>query len=371
MFNKKKYTYVSVHYEDDDILKRTYYYLSNEELNIGDRVLVDRNGDNAIGKVFKIEKFSKRNVPFPLGKTKSVIRKIDKDFKLTNIDDHEDYYDEDIDELISIKESYNKLFLNNMFGRLSIKRLMNLMFVDKNYFIEGEKLFYVPRMNMFFYKILDEYKLADVEDNVFSKGVFKILEREAIEIKREVVYNVYCGNNYKKAMLFCKENNFFIYDDTDVLEFSKEKSELRIYKKQKEIERIKSLDDILNFLKDYVPANYTFPDPDYFVEDGKIVHYMGYMKYDIRTFDLYQYLLDNDYISIERANAYYNHIKQSNEKWETWDVNTINYEKLNYLIVKIYNVERVYEGLVNKYASSGKLLKIVERIIEEKEKMKN
>lgn len=45
----ENYTYVSVRYEDDDIPHRTYYYISEiEDLKEGNRVLVDRNGMEAI-----------------------------------------------------------------------------------------------------------------------------------------------------------------------------------------------------------------------------------------------------------------------------------------------------------------------------------
>ena len=42
--------------------------------DIDDKVLVDRNGKEVIGIVVDIEKFEESNVPFPIEKTKSIIR---------------------------------------------------------------------------------------------------------------------------------------------------------------------------------------------------------------------------------------------------------------------------------------------------------
>ena len=364
MFNNKKYTYVSVHYEDDEITERTYYYISDEdEIKVGDRVLVDRNGSEATGIVAKVEEFKKKNVPFPIEKTKHIIRKVDNNFKLD--DDFWDDFDEDeFHDLKLIEKSYDKLFLNNMYGRLSIKRLMNLMFVKKyDYFEKHKKLFYVPRMNLFFYKEFENnYRLAEMEYDVFTKDIYSILEREAIEVKREQVYNIYCAENYRKAILFCKNNCILIHDDTDIDDFEEEKLELNMYEKTEKRDEFKSIDEIIEYLKNYNPAHYEFPNPDYYIEEDKIIHYMGHINYDMRVFDLYKYLIDNGYVNIERTNAYYEHIKNKDEKWQTWNIDEINYEKLNYMIVRLYNEERVCEGLVNSYASNGKLLKILEKL---------
>lgn len=366
MFNNKKYTYVSVHYEDDEITERTYYYISDEdEIKVGDRVLVDRNGSEATGIVAKVEKFKKKNVPFPIEKTKHIIRKVDNNFKLD--DDLWDDFDEDeFHDLKLIEKSYDKLFLNNMYGRLSIKRLMNLMFVDMYYYLnENTKLFYVPRMNLFFYKEFENnYSLAEMEYDVFTKEIYSILEREAIEVKREKVYNVYCAENYKKAVLFCKDNCILIHDDTDISDFREEKVELNMYDKVKERDEFKSVDEIIDYLKNYTPAHYKFPNPDYFIEGDKIIHYNGHIDYDMGVFNLYEYLIDNKYVDIDRANAYYELIKNKDENWQKWNIDEINYEKLNYMIVRLYYEERVCDGLVNSYASSGKLLRIVENIIK-------
>ena len=87
--NMDKYMFLSVHYEDDEISNRTYYYISDiEDINENDMVLVDRNGYEAIGTVAKIEIFNKLETPFPVEKTKHIIRKVDKDYQI------EDWYEE-------------------------------------------------------------------------------------------------------------------------------------------------------------------------------------------------------------------------------------------------------------------------------------
>lgn len=351
----EKYTYVSVRYEDDDVPHRTYYYISEiEDLNEGQKVLVDRNGMEAIGIVEKIEIFQKDNVPFPIENTKHILKEVDEDYE-----PYEWYDDEEYEEEI---ESYHKLFLNTMFSRLSIKRLINLMFVEKRFNQELiDKLFYMPRMNLFFYKNNDNYRIAETPRNILSDEIFRILERESIEIPRKITDNIYTANNYKEAILFCRENDITIHDDTDVLEFSEQKEELNPYKNTEiKEESFKKIEDVIKYLKNYKRATYRFPIPDYYIENNKIIHYMGWVDYDRRIFELYSFLIEQGYIDEEKAHRDYEKHGKEWEDWSKWNIEELNYEKLNYFIIRLYNRERICEGLINDYAETGKLLKIVE-----------
>lgn len=217
----EKYTYVSVRYEDDDVPHRTYYYISEmQNLEEGQKVLVDRNGIETIGIIEKIEVFPKDKVPFPIENTKHIIKEVDEDYEL-----YEWYDDEEYEEEI---ESYRKLFLNTMFSTLSIKRLINLMFVEKKINQElTDKLFYMPRMNLFFYKEDNHYRIAETPKNILTDEIIRILEKESIEITRKITDNIYTANNYKEAILFCRINDITIHDDTDILDFCEQKRELR------------------------------------------------------------------------------------------------------------------------------------------------
>ena len=359
--NSDKYTFLSVHYEDDELSNRTYYYISDiEDINENDRVLVDRNGYEAIGIVEKKEIFNKYETPFPIEKTKHIIKKVDRDYEV------EDWYDDEYEEYEREIESYEKLFLNTMFNRLSIKRLINLMFIKKS----GEnielnhKLYYMPRMNLFFYKDENGYRIAETSKQILSDEVFRILERESIEVPRKIIENVYTANNYKEAILFCRENYLIIYDDTDILDFTEQKRELYKKEENKIIEnKFQKIEDIIEYLKTYKGATYKYPNPDYYIKDNKIIHYMGWLNYDRGIFDLYEFLENKKYINREKAFQDFQKYNKEWSNWEKWNIDEIDHEKANYIIVRLYNRERVCEGLINNYAESGKLLNIIERLI--------
>ena len=80
------YTYAEIIY-DDDIVARTikepsFYYKTDLNVNVGDKVLVDRNGKNVIGEIISLEYREKDNVPYPLDKTKNIIKVISQEQKL-------------------------------------------------------------------------------------------------------------------------------------------------------------------------------------------------------------------------------------------------------------------------------------------------
>jgi hypothetical protein len=69
------YIYCSVSFSDDS---RTYYYQTKDErIKVGDQVIAPVGSDNTkrIAVVEKIEFFQAAEVPFPLDKTKHIIRK--------------------------------------------------------------------------------------------------------------------------------------------------------------------------------------------------------------------------------------------------------------------------------------------------------
>ncbi|MEG1869182.1 MAG: hypothetical protein RR219_09700, partial [Clostridiales bacterium] len=84
-----EYIFCSVEFDESS---KSYYYLTEDEsLEIGDLVLVPvgKEANTSLAQIVDIEYFSKDNVPFPLEKVKSIIRKCtDEDFvpdKLENI----------------------------------------------------------------------------------------------------------------------------------------------------------------------------------------------------------------------------------------------------------------------------------------------
>lgn len=72
----KEYIYASVEYLAEP--EKTYYYMTDDEnIKLGDLVLVIANGYEAIGIVAKIEKCKIGKLPYPLEKTRKIISKIE------------------------------------------------------------------------------------------------------------------------------------------------------------------------------------------------------------------------------------------------------------------------------------------------------
>ncbi len=87
----KTYNYVSVVYDDDIVAKTinepSFYYKTDiNDISVGDKVLVDRTGKQVVGIVVDIEEFDEEDVPFPIDKTKDIIKVLEK----TNEDNKSD-----------------------------------------------------------------------------------------------------------------------------------------------------------------------------------------------------------------------------------------------------------------------------------------
>ena len=95
------YTYVSVKFKENQ--NKTFYYISNiEKLNVGDYVYVPVRDTSCPAIVENIEKFSYRNVPFPLNRTKTIIRKSSKN-------EFENYNSKNVNVFKENYDNYNYL----------------------------------------------------------------------------------------------------------------------------------------------------------------------------------------------------------------------------------------------------------------------
>lgn len=73
----KKYIYVSVEFEGNS---RSYYYTTEDEtISVGDKVLVPFGKNELVGEVVDIDICSECDVPFPICKTRAIIKKLQKD----------------------------------------------------------------------------------------------------------------------------------------------------------------------------------------------------------------------------------------------------------------------------------------------------
>lgn len=103
------YFYLSVRYADlnnepcYDCYDKCYNYLSDDKsVKEGDIVLVNCSGMDTIAKVISAKYYKGFEVPFPVSKTKHIIKKIQNEEELKkfgfNPDDFRDYYDDDEDD---------------------------------------------------------------------------------------------------------------------------------------------------------------------------------------------------------------------------------------------------------------------------------
>ena len=353
------YKYISVSY-NDDYAGRTYSYKTTiKNIEVGDTVLVDRNGCDAYGTVEAINYYTEDNAPYPVEKTKDIIEVIEE------FEDYKDYYDED--EMIT---DYHNILLNAMFGRISIKRLIKLI-APRN----GEDeytLFYYPKFNTFFYKIADDkYRMAEYSTNVIDNKMFRIMEKDSIEVPQKRYAMTNDSESYVRSINFCRENMLVFHDDTDVLEFCDEKRE--IYKnrpKYEEPKEFESLEEIKNYLKEYKGAQYRVPDPEYIIEKNDIVHYVGWLSYDMRVFKITKFLRENGYVFPE----YYDNEKYEylfKEELTDEKIKTFGIAEVSYIIIRSFNIERICEGTVDYLAKSGELLKLIERAEQIKQEFAN
>ena len=102
----KEYYYISVVYADNLDSYNSYNYISDDEsIKVKDKVLVNRAGDDVVALVIETKHYLGCDVPFPVGKTKKVIKKIENDEELRkygyepeDFKNYEFFYDEDEDD---------------------------------------------------------------------------------------------------------------------------------------------------------------------------------------------------------------------------------------------------------------------------------
>ncbi len=79
----KEFFYVSVVYADDLYSYNFYNYLSDDDsIKPGDKVFVNRAGDDVVALVTEAKYYPGSEVPFPVSRTKSIIKKIENDEEL-------------------------------------------------------------------------------------------------------------------------------------------------------------------------------------------------------------------------------------------------------------------------------------------------
>lgn len=210
-----KYMFLFVRYLDIDSIKQFCYISDDENIRIGDYVLVDRAGNPSVAIVENIEFHTKEDSPFNFEKTKEIIRRLDrKELKNSNENEELEEKEEEesyvtIEEFKSLKKDFEALkdILKQKDNKLSIKELIRQILRDNIYL----EVFYNKEFNIFIEKVGDMIYLSKYKSSVFSKKELKGICKNSIYI------NTYRDSNikviYDMAVKLCNENNIEYVDD--------------------------------------------------------------------------------------------------------------------------------------------------------------
>ena len=203
-----KYMYLYVRYLDTDTTRQFCYISDDEDIRIGDYVLVNRKEEYVIAIVEKIEFYTKEEAPYSIEKTKEIIRKIEKS-ELKNLEDSAQEKDGEKDSYITIEEFKEikqdldtiKKIITNQKHNISLKELMKQINRDNIYL----KVYYYPKMNFFIGNVSEIYFLVDYKRKIFSSIQYKEMIKNAINIPAIVDADIM--DIYNKAIKICEENN--------------------------------------------------------------------------------------------------------------------------------------------------------------------
>lgn len=148
----KEYIYAEVEYVDIDSDYMNYYYICDDTIENGDKVLVNRAGTETIAQVISVDTFKGYEVPFPVARTKHIIKKIETEEELkkygfteNDFDDYDDDDDEDdfddYDYFQVITFSDNKNIIEEISKELLEKHLVassHITLTTSNFWWEGK-----------------------------------------------------------------------------------------------------------------------------------------------------------------------------------------------------------------------------------------
>lgn len=110
-----KYCYVSVKY-NNKLSKKSYYYISNmPEIKVNDKVLVNCAGEKVEGTVVRVSYYNKENVPFPLYKTKKILKILNKEENIVT----ETNEINNVDNSNILKDNKSEIMNNQTFNNIS------------------------------------------------------------------------------------------------------------------------------------------------------------------------------------------------------------------------------------------------------------
>lgn len=205
--------YVSVVYDDDIVGKtvgNSFYYKTDIDLiEIGDKVLVDRVGKETIGEVVNVEYFKKTEVPFPIYKTKDIIKiiKSNNESKNNELSDRKTnniyFYTDTLDKKILIIEKNDNNLENDIkFKDCTIIKVNNPKI--KKYILDSDVIFVVGNIDISHYDLSKKFVVNVNNERNFGNhtAIIYLFEKELYIKMIKSLYNAIMLVGYKTIDLY-------------------------------------------------------------------------------------------------------------------------------------------------------------------------
>lgn len=205
--------YVSVVYDDDIVGKtvgNSFYYKTDTDLiEIGDKVLVDRVGTETIGEVVDVEYFKKTDVPFPIYKTKDIIKiiKSNNESKNNELSDRKTnniyFYTDTLDKkILIIEKNDNNLEKDIKFKDCTIIKVNNPKI--KKYILDSDVIFVVGNIDISHYDLSKKFVVNVNNERNFGNhtAIIYLFEKELYIKMIKSLYNAIMLVGYKTIDLY-------------------------------------------------------------------------------------------------------------------------------------------------------------------------
>jgi hypothetical protein len=208
-----KVIYVSIVYDDDivgKIVGNSFYYKTDiDSIKIGDKVLVDRVGKETIGEVVNVEYFNKKDVPFPIYKTKDVIKIIksnneSKNNELSNNKKNKVYfYTDTLDKKILIIEKND----NNLENDIKLKDCTIIKVNNpkiKKHILDSDVIFVVGNIDISHYDLSKKFVVNVNNERNFGNhtAIIYLFEKELYIKMIKSLYNAIMLVGFKTIDLY-------------------------------------------------------------------------------------------------------------------------------------------------------------------------
>ena len=149
---------------------------------------------------------------------------------------------------------------------------------------------------------------------------------------------------------------YVIYVDSD--DYLEPRMLELMYAKAKEHDADMIVCDIYLYYKENCNVLKTAPKEE--GENGEKIYYIGGLSYDNRVFYIPKYLVSNNYIEEKYYNRD-NYPEFFEEDWRKYNLDNLDIGRVSYLILRVFNIERISEGSIDSMIQNGSMLKLVER----------